>query len=267
MTPQIQLIRDTLSPTIERYAETLGRTLAQTMRRAAKGINRRVLAITPPGSAGTTGAAARRQGQQRIARQMSHVLAPVRLKGRRRITVVFGRKIARPVFVKTRERVPDVAAHYRRELRKNAAGTGLVLRNPGRKVWVDVRKFEAELKRRQGAVGRLASGWAEGARVLEVPVQQWVARHGTGRGAIRLNVLTAQMGITVYNRTANLPGPLRAEMDRRILAAVNLQREAMEREINYMVFKQAQAHAIKTRNFSALVPEGMEGAGPSLLAA
>ena len=158
MTPQIQLVRDTLTPTLERYAETMGRTMAQTLRRAAKSINRRVLAITPPASPGVSGAAARRAGQQRIARQMSTVLAPVRIKGRRKITVVFGRRIARPVFVPTRERVVDVAGHYRRELRKNASGTGLVLRNPGRKAWVDVKKFQAELKRRQAGVGRLASG-------------------------------------------------------------------------------------------------------------
>lgn len=255
----IQLVRDRMGDTLDRYAETMGRTMAQTLRRAAKGIARRVIAITPPGSAGVTGAAARRQGQQRIARQMSAVLAPVRIKGRRRITVVFGRKIKRPVFVPTRERIVDVAAHYRRELRKNSSGTGLVLRNPGRKAWVDVRKFEAELQRRQGGVGRLASGWAEGARVLEVPVQAWVARHGTSRGAIRVNTLTADMHITVFNRSAGLPAPLRGEMERRIVAAVGYQREAMEREIRYMGFKQAQALAIRTRNFSALVPEGMEG--------
>lgn len=260
MTPSITVVRDTMGPVLERYVEATGRSLAASLKRAAKGVNRRVLALTPPGSAGTTGAAAFRQGKQRIAKQMSSVMVPVRLKGRRRVTVVFGRPLKRPVFVPTRERVPQVAAHYRQLLHSNSAGTGLVLKSGARKVWVDTRKFQAELVRRQGAVGRLASGWAEGARVLEIPVNAWVGRHGTGRGTIKLDVLSAKMGIVVRNQApAGLPGPIRAEMQRRIGAALKYQEAAMEREIRYLMNRDAQALAIRTRNFSALVPAGMMG--------
>jgi hypothetical protein len=277
MTPSITVVRDTMGPMLQRYVEVTGRSLAASLKRAAKGVNRRVLAITPPASEGMSGASAFRQGKNKIAKQMNAVLAPVKLKGQRtyywfrsggfptKAGIKAMKKFIGPSWIQsktvaTRERVPNVAAHYRSVLRANNAGTRLVLKAGTRKVWVDTRKFQAELVRRQGAVGRLASGWAEGARVLEIPVNAWIGRHGTGRGTIKLDVLSANMGIVVRNQApAGLPGPIRAEMQRRIGAALKYQEAAMEREIKYLMARDAQALAIKTRNFSALVPAGMMG--------
>lgn len=258
MTPSFELVHDRMSGSLLRYAEVMGRTLKSTVERAAKGVTRRVINLTPPGSQGTTGAAAYRQGRLKIARQMDAVFAPVKIKGRRKITTVFGHKLKRPVYVSTTERFPDVADEYRK--RAHASSTGIGIRvSRGAKAYIDVRKFRAVLAAKQARVGTLASGWAAAAEALDVPLQQWISRHGAGRGTLKRDLNGPQMRITARNLAPNLPGPIAAEMDRRINAAVRYQRDAMLREINYRAGQVARDLAIKTRNFSALVPVGMMG--------
>ena len=258
MTPSFELVHDRMSGSLLRYAEVMGRTLKSTVERAAKGVTRRVIAITPPGSQATTGAAAYRQGRQKIARQMDAVFAPVKLKGRRKITTVFGRKLKRPVYVSTTERFPDVAAEYRKRAHASRTGIGISV-SRGAKAYIDVRKFRAVLAAKQARVGLLASGWAAAAESLDVPLQQWMSRHGAARGTLHRDLNGAQMRITARNLAPNLPAPIAAEMDRRIGYAVRYQRDAMLREINYRAGQTARDLAIKTRNFSALVPAGMMG--------
>ena len=124
---------------------------------------------------------------------------------------------------------------------------------------MDTRKFAAVLKERQSRVGRLAAGWSAAAEALDVPLQNWVSRHGAGGGTIRQDLRSAQMRITVRNLAPGLPANLRAEMVRRIAYAVKYQGDAMRREVDYYAGKVARDLAIKTRNFSPLVPEGMQG--------
>ena len=261
MSDRLTLVRDNVGPSLLRYAEVMQRTLADTVRRAAKGITRRVINLTPPASGeGMTGAAAYRQGRVKIAKQMGALLAPVKLKGRREIKVVFGHRLARPVFVHTKERYPDVAGLYRANLRTLPNGVGMRLKDyRGKKFYVDVRKFNAVLKARQARVGALASGWSIAAAALDVPVQQWISRHGRSGGAIKLELSSPKMRIIVRNFAPGLPANLRAEMERRIPYAVQYQLAAMKREVEYMAFKNAEKLAIKTRSWSHLVPEGMMG--------
>lgn len=261
MSPEITLVHDHMGPALLRYAEVMGRTLAGTVERAAKGVTRRVISITPPASQGMTGAAAYRAGRTRIANQMSALLAPVKLKGRRKITTVFGHRLKRPVYVQTKELHPDVAGLYRANTRTLRDGVGVRLKNyrPGKKFYVDTRKFAALLQARQSRVGLLASGWSAAAQALDVPLQQWISRHGAARGTIKQDLRSAQMRITVRNEAPGLPANLAAELDRRIGYAVRYQADAMRREMDYYAGKVARDLAIKTRNFSPLVPAGMFG--------
>ena len=258
MSPEITLVHDHMGPALLRYAEVMGRTLAGTVERAAKGVTRRVISITPPGSAGTSGAAAYRQGRKKIAAQMAAVFAPVKLKGRRKITTVFGHRLKRPVYVPTRERFPDVAATYRQRTHARNTGVGIV-QSRGAKAFVDVRKFNAVIAAKQSRVGLLASGWSAAAQTLDVPLPQWVSRHGPARGTIKQDLRSAQMRITVRNAAPGLPANLAAELDRRIGYALRYQAEAMRREMEYYAAKVARDLAIKTRNFAPLVPAGMFG--------
>jgi hypothetical protein len=262
MEPVLELVSDGLTPSLERYAEVMGRTLASTIKRAAKGVTRRVISITPPASAETTGAAAYRQGRRKIEKQIDSVLAPVKLKGRRKITTVFGRKIGKPVYVPTKERFPDVAATLRSRIVARGGDVGIRL-NRGAKAFVDVRKVKAIIASKNSRVGVLASGWQAAAAALDVPVQQWISRHGGAAGRVELDFFSARMHVTAENFAAGVPPGVRYALSKRIQFALKYQESAMEREVDYMVFKKAQENAIRTRNFSALVPAGMMGGDDS----
>lgn len=261
MTPRIELVADSMTFSLQRYAEVMNRSLADTVRRAARGVTRRVIALTPPAHEGVSGAAAYRYGRAKIRKDMERVLAPVRLKGRRLISVVFGQRLARPITVRTAEKYPDVVSVYRQHRRFRNVGVGVKSRNLGEaKFYVDQRKFARLLKAKEQKVGTMASGWAEGAAALDVPLQNWIARHGRGRGQVKMALMGARMRITVINRaTSGLDGNVEAEMHRRIQYALRYQQNAMRREMDYVALKRARELGIKTRNFDAIIPEGMAG--------
>jgi hypothetical protein len=265
MTPTINLVHDHIGPSIERYAEVMGRTLADTVKRTAKGVTRKILAITPPAHNGIEGAAAYRYGRGKIRRDMERVLAPVKLKGRRIITQVFGHPLKRPITIKTAEKYPDVVSVYRQHRKFRNVGVGVRASKLGdRKYYVDAAKFNRLLKTKEASVGKLASGWAEGAAALDVPVQNWISRHGRGRGSVKLDLMSSRMRITVRNLADNLaPAGMSSnaltELERRIKYAVQYQQAAMKREVDHYAMKKARELGIKTRNFDALVPAGMSG--------
>jgi len=231
MTPVIHLARNNISPSVRRYAAEFKLGLRVVVKQTAKGITRRVIDITPPSNGGNTGADAYRAGRNKIANQMGAVMAPVRLKGRRLIKQAWGRPLKRPRYVPTKERHPDVAGDYAARLRSKSGGLGLATTR-GQKLYVDVRKFKEVLRARQERVGTLASGWAAAAVALDVPVQQWINRHGGSRGMVRIDTAGDRMFVTVENFAPGLPGPVQAELARRIPSAVQLQANAMERAIN-----------------------------------
>ncbi|MBC7367570.1 MAG: hypothetical protein H7343_12315 [Undibacterium sp.] len=258
MNPTLTLVQDHIGPSIERYAEVMGRTLADTIKRAARGVTRRVINLTPPGSAGTVGAAAYRQGRERIKANLNAVFAPVKIKGRRKLTTVFGHRLKSPLYVATKERFPDVSATYRQRAHARGTGVGITV-SRGAKAYVDTRKFVAVLAAKQARVGLLAAGFAAGANALDVPLQQWVSRHGPATGTVKMDLFSARMAITVENFAPGVPANVRAALASRISYALQYQRAAMEREINYMVFKNAEKLAIQTGNWDALLPAGMSG--------
>lgn len=232
MTPVFKLARNDIGPSIRRYAAEMKKGLPEVTKSTAKGVTRRVIDVTPPASAGVVGAAARRAGFDRIASDMGKVLAPVRLKGRRKITTVFGHTVARPFYVPTRELHPDVAGAYRQHRTFRNNGVGVRARNlRERKLFVDERKFAAVLKAKQARVGALASGWTAAAQALDVPVQQWISRHGTSGGRIQIDTAGDRMRVTVENFAPGVPENVRAELARRIPYAVEYQAAAMARAI------------------------------------
>lgn len=261
MTPQITLVHDNIGPSLIKYSEVMGRTLADTVKRAAKGVTRRVIAITPPAHEGVEGAAAYRWGRNKIRHDMQRVLAPVKLKGKRIVSVVFGHPLKKPITIRTAEKYPDVVAVYRQNRKFRTSGIGVHATNlKDRKYYVDAAKFQRLVKTKEASVGKLASGWAEGATALDVPVQNWISRHGRGRGAVKFDLMSSRMRITVANQApSGLPANVVAELQRRIGYAVQYQADAMKRAVEYYAMKKAREVGIRTRNFDALVPEGMAG--------
>lgn len=229
--PVFKLVRNHIGPTVRRFSSEMKRGLRDVTRQAAKGITRRVIDVTPPASQGSTGRDARMAGEAKIAGQMNAVLAPVRLKGRRKVTTVFGRTLKRPVFVNTKEKYPDVAGIYRANTKTRGTGTGISTGRIRQKFFVDVTKFKAVLNAKKARVGVTAAGWNAGAAALDVPVQAWISRHGSSGGMVRIDVAGERMRVVVENLSPGLPANIRADLARRIPYAVQYQADAMERAI------------------------------------
>jgi hypothetical protein len=245
MSPVFTLARNNIGPSVRTFAVEMKLGLREATKQTARSITRRVVDLTPPASAGSTGQDARRMGEGKIAAQMRNILAPKRLKGRRKITVVFGRKLRRPVYVTTTEKYPDVAAIYRAN--SHASGTGArITTSSGRKFYVDTRKFQAVFEAKRGQVGTLAAGWAAGANALDVPLQQWISRHPTSGGRVTIDVAGSRMLVVVENLGSGLPTHLRGELARRIPYAVEYQRAAMERAIEGYKDRTRQKLGIKS---------------------
>lgn len=258
MAPMVKLLRNDVGPSIRRYASEFQIGLREATKITSKGITRRIIAITPPAHAGTEGRDAYKTGVDKISRQMQAVLiVPFwrnggRLVGRRLITHVYGHKLKRPVYVKTKEKYPDVRGLYHGLLRARGTGIGISTgKARGRKFYVDVRKFQAELKRRSASVGKLAAGWNAAASALDVPVQSWISRHGTSGGLIRIETVGARMRVVVQNLAPGSPRNIRAELERRIPYAMQYQAAAMERAINGYHNRTRQQLGIRGNNRSA----------------
>lgn len=259
MDPVFRVVRDQASLKLQLWADATGRGLIEALRRMGRGVVRRLLELTPPAHGSVTGAAAYRYGRKRISRDLLKVLAPRRLKGKRKITHVFGRPLRRPIFVPTKEKYPDVRMAYREVARFRNQGVGVRTGRVRDVRYVDRTKFKALEKRLHSHVGRLASGWVAAAAALEVPVQAWIRRHGGSRGAVKMNLVTAHMSIQILNRLpSGLPGHVRSELERRVPYAVKYQREAMIREAEYILLKRGQQAGLVVRR-PIRVPAGMFG--------
>lgn len=236
MEPIFRIKRNDIGPDIRRYASEMHKGLRQVVREAARGITRYMIENTPPNSAQGRGRDGLKSGVDKISRQMQAVLAPVRLKGRRKITTVFGHRLRRPVYVATREKYPDVAALYRANTHARGTGIGIRVSGTGQKFHVDKRKFDAELKLRSASVGKLAAGFSEAAKALDLPLQNWIGRHtpSTSFGRVAIDTAGERMRITVENFAPGVPANVQADVARRIPFAIEYQRGAMRRGIEGM---------------------------------
>jgi len=216
-----------------RWALVSGKTQQAVLRTSAKMVisNPRqgsgLLQITPPGSQGVTGAAAKKQGEAAIARDLRKIFVPVRMKG---IGVSFSTDAPGPI--------------HRRHFAEKTPNRR-IRRDRKQPYYVDVAKLrpvERELYRR---VGYLASGWVESARQLGASVPSWIARHGTGRGTIRMSFTAPRYGIemTLF-APANSPWQ---ELQRRIPYALRYGTNNLLRQIEHQIKKDARVVGLTVR--------------------
>ena len=218
--------RNTIEPTLQRWAVEMRKDAATAVREAARRVTRQVIALTPPASAGLTGRDAYNQGRAKIRRDLLSVLAPRTLKGKRK------------------ERWPDVAVTYRARRVFRQSGVGVrITRGPV--AFVDRRKFLDLQNRKHAAVGRMAAGWLPGARALDVPVLQWIARHGGARGGVSVAWSVGRFGIRVANYAPGAPANVRAEMARRIPYALRYVERGLRANIDHVALKSAARSGIR----------------------
>lgn len=218
------------SRSLRHLSELNHRTSAENLRRYARTTlsNRQgsgLLEITPPGSAGVTGLAARRQGEGAIDRDLAAVFIPVRLKHKRR------------------ERWPDVAGIHDARFRSSSRSGGKLTRGQAQAYYVDVLKLRALRRTLFGRVGYMAAGWLPACTALGVRPPAWIARHGTGRGSYRQQLAGPRYEIEMVCHVA--PRGPAGELERRVPDALRYATSRIEREIDYLYAKDAKKAGFK----------------------
>lgn len=198
---------------IKNLAPHVKKTRKELVERAAKGFVRTVATITPPASKGTTGPAARKQGEATITSDLARVMIPVRPKR--------GNQLESPQDI------------YKRFRDKN---TGRINpRNLQKPYPVSKAEYIALRKRLLLRVGWLASGWNAAAQKLGVKLPPWITRHGTKAGVILVTSDGRRFRIEISN-AVKFVGNVK-DLDRRIQKAVMYQANAMQRQADYLLKK------------------------------
>jgi hypothetical protein len=172
----------------------------------------RVMAATPPGGPGIAPPAAKKIGEKAVMRDLLKFFQPVELKGRRRISQVFGHPMKTAVFVVTKEKWPDVEQIHREEWLAHR-GPSAHRRGPRAKFYVDVKKFRALAKTLTELVGYTAAGWAPAALELGRRVPAWIRRWAerNRRNTVQIDLAGAHPGIRITNDIAEGADPRKVE--------------------------------------------------------
>lgn len=210
---------------LERYAMLTNRTFKDSLLRASRGAVRYVIRITPPfhadgGPDAPTGPAKVR-GARAIERDLNTIFIPVRLK-RQRPERISGARM--------------VAIHLQHLAKKRP---GAKMRRYGPPMYVDARKFSVLAQKLRSHVGRLASGWMPAVNAVGATgTPQWISRH-SGAGNARIDLDGAELSFYAVNQPKFLDTHLAAEMDRRVPYAVRYQFNAMQRELDHLLLRDA----------------------------
>jgi hypothetical protein len=106
-----------------------------------------------------------------------------------------------------------------------------------------VANLAAYIQKELERVGILASGWNAAAAKLGARVPDWIARHGTGRGTIKIVVSLAEVRITITNAVKFASGV--DGLLRRVQAALDKRTGAMNRQVDHFQQKSAKEAGFK----------------------
>ena len=201
MTTEIEVDTREFMATAARFLATSKRDHLVVMREQAKGVIREVIALTPPGRPGMTKARSRGTGKVK-----ADIL-----------------KLVKGTSSDARVQRRDIAAIHASRRRR-----GRVTRELNPRILVPMEALRAYIKERQARVGHLASGWNTAAAKLGYKPPAWVWRND-GPGAIQIRVTDKDIIIRATNRVAFASEI--STLNRRIQAALNIQRNKMERRL------------------------------------
>jgi len=185
---------------LNQFATIAKRERVDVVHMMAKGFVRDMIAVTPPGSAGVTGTAAKKQGEAAIDRDLSRIMV---------------------VSAKPDNAVDPLALHKQ----QFQAGRIHALRP---KAQVDAAKYRALQALLKARVGFLASGWNKMGERLQVNIPHWVKRHGFKAGTVKVIETKTRFRIEGVNETAYV-GNVKDYL-RRIDTVVQYQARKLDRQ-------------------------------------
>lgn len=204
-----------------------------------------VIQITPPFGRSKS-AAALRAGKGGIDRDLAAVFQPVKIKGRRSITQVFGRPLLQPVSVQTRERHPDVEAIYaQRRAAQSKSSRKRLSRGQSAAWYVSATKLNRLRRKLYARIGWACACWYQAAVKAGLTlrgVPAWVQRHTGAPGAASIRQTATNFSITVTNRA---PYGAALNLAAKAKAALGYRLKAMQRELPHFIsgiLKKARAN-------------------------
>lgn len=212
---------------LERYAMLTNRTFKDTLLRAGRGAVKYGMRITPPfqadgGPDAPTGPAKQR-GERAIFTDLARHFRPVRSRGTGPRGIQYPARIHLRLLKEGRKR-PG------RPLQRDQAAP----------YFVDASKLNALEKELRSHVGKLASGWVPAANALQATgTPQWISRHGTSRGSVTVELDAAAMFVEAVNFATSASAGIASEVQRRIPYALRYQYNAMQRELDVLLLRDA----------------------------
>ena len=218
---------------LKAFALVAKKDLEAAFRQQMKGVAEELINVTPPSHKGVTGAAAKRHGEQAIINNISKLMIPVTVAGRRgkqRIDEKSG-LTAEALYLKFRN--------------PQSAGGRVNVRNLGRPYFIPAPEVNALLRRLLSLVGTLSSGWVPAALMLNAKVPGWVSRHSSGNGSASIRRSPGQYLVRFANRirfASEVKG-----LERQIQFAFTRQTSKMENQIEAILTKAGRKAGFKTR--------------------
>ena len=210
-----------LQQAIKNLEPLVKKSRKELVEQAAKGFVKTVTEVTPPASKGTTGSAAKKQGEAAITGDLARVMLPVRSR--------------------RNAQLQDPVEIYKRLRDKN---TGRINpRNLQKPYPVSSTQYAALRKTLLARVGWLAAGWNAAARKLGVKLPAWIARHGTGYGIILVSNDGRRFRIEISN-AVKFVGNVK-DLDGRIQKAITYQANAMQRQADFLLHKAVKRSGFK----------------------
>lgn len=210
-----------------------------------------IVDVTPPGSRGVRGAKAKKQGESAVARDIYRVYATINQAYD--AIAATDRAAASAFWFLIKEGNLQDAGEIMRNYSANTGlagtrsfaefdggmlhhrfrgGRGKVNRNRVTLIVTNARELQSYVKKMQGRVGLLASGWVTAAARLGVRLPNWISRHGAGSGAIGVEFGPDRLLLVISNKVKY--GAMN-DLQRRADYIASYRRRAMKHRLPYIL--------------------------------
>jgi len=206
-----------LRRSIQRLAFEMNRAPRDVAETAARGFVRDMVKITPPGSSGVSGSAAKKAGEEGIGIGLASIMVAA--------TDGAHGPFEDPAQVHARSRNPRTGRTDKRVLKGSGRGGG--------KIEVDAAALREFQKKLLLLVGLLASGWNSSAAHLGVKLPAWVTRHSASRGSVKVKADAFKFSITLNNEVKFVGGV--KDYERRLEWVVKNQAKKMDRQCDFLL--------------------------------
>ena len=210
---------------------------------------RDVVKFTPPASAGKFGMQAKKQGEAAVARDIARIYgtaskAYVDMALRDKKTAgAFWKAMQANDLVKAKEIMQKIGGPRYRGAQSIAPFDGGVMHERFRRrgkvnrdrvmmLVTDAKQLQAYVKKMQGQVGLLASGWVQAAKKLGQSLPAWVTRHGDRRGACVVIESGEKVAIIISNKVRY---GIAQDMQRRADYVLGYRQRALAARMPYVI--------------------------------